>query len=108
MEVLQAYYPEFVGEALCINVPPLFVHLWRVLSAWLSPAMRRLVAICDAERTPPAIAKLAPPASLPRVYGGECAPMPPDVRVALGLDGLSARQLASLFGPGKLAAYAGT
>ena len=39
-ELLQLYYPEFVGSAACINVPPLFVHLWRVLSPWMSPSIR--------------------------------------------------------------------
>lgn len=36
--LLDAYYPEFVGTATCINAPALFVHLWAIVSAARPPA----------------------------------------------------------------------
>jgi hypothetical protein len=91
MMMLNAHYAEFVGSASCVNAPNLFVHLWAIVSPWLSKEMRSLTTAIDADETPAAVARLAPPSSLPRRYGGACAEMPADVRESLGLDASSAR-----------------
>jgi hypothetical protein len=89
--LLEAYYPEFVGGATCVNAPPLFVHLWAVVSPWLSPGVRERVSTADAEHTPDALKRIAPPHALPCAYGGTCAAPPDDVCAALGVEACAMR-----------------
>jgi len=103
---LNLYYPEFVGSATCLNVPDLFVHLYSVISPWLSEGLRKRMTTADIEQTRDVLAKLAPPSSLPGPYGGTCKTMPADVRQLLGLDSKPRSSLERMFGPGKLFGYA--
>ena len=89
--VLDAYYPEFIGTAHCLNAPALFVHLWSIVSPWLSAPVRLRVSTVDAEHTPATIARVAALDDLPRIYGGSCDRMPHDVQAALGLDAKTAK-----------------
>ena len=69
----------------------LFSSLWAIVSPWLSEGMRKRIVIVDAEKTKDAVLQLAPPASLPRIYGGTCDTLPEDVKAAIGIDGNEAR-----------------
>ena len=55
---LNAHYPEFIGSATLINTPPLFVHLWAIVSPWLSPAVRKRVTTVEPHMTLAAVSKL--------------------------------------------------
>ena len=91
MDHLNLYYPEFVGSATLINTPALFVHLWAIVSPWISEGVRMRVQTADPEHTPAALAKLAPPSSLPQLYGGTCDELPNEVRARLGYERSSIR-----------------
>lgn len=88
---LQTYYPELVGSATLINTPSLFVHLWGIISPWLSPSVRQRVSTVDPKGVSDILARLVPPSNLPRIFGGQCAEVPEDVRRALGLDARTCR-----------------
>ena len=103
---LNAYYPEFIGSATLINTPPLFVHLWAIVSPWLSPAVRKRVTTVEPGMTLVAVSKLVPPSSLPKLYGGTCEEVPSEVRHALGLDETTAR-LRGIYDDGGSAASEG-
>ena len=89
--ILDAYYPEFVGTATCINAPNIFVHLWSIVSPWLSEATRARVTTVDQKHTRGVLQKLAATSSLPRLYGGAHDALPADVKTSLGVDDMLAR-----------------
>ena len=103
LKIPDAYYPEFIGSALCVNAPSHFIHLWGMVSPLLSQRLRSRVTTVPlphtahrgTPRAPPhpphaafliwqvpiddsadAIKKLAPPASLPRAYAQSALPVP--------------------------------
>ena len=102
-----AHYPELVGSVACVHASPLFVHLWGLLSPWLSEGLRSRVSILSTEQTRTALMRTAMPSHLPTAYGGTCNVMPPDVRGALGVDKVASDVKLAWTDRGKLAGYLG-
>ena len=63
------------------------MHLWAIVSPWLSESVRRRVTTVDAEHTRELVSKLAPASSLPQAYGGTCEELPAEVAATLGIEG---------------------
>ena len=83
----------------------LFVHLWAIVSPWLSLSVRKLVSTADVDQSLAVLKKLAPPSVLPRLYGGSCSLLPTDAQLAIGMDP-STTKLLRLYDGSSSAAYA--
>mmetsp|Transcript_23627 Transcript_23627/g.65280 ORF Transcript_23627/g.65280 Transcript_23627/m.65280 type:complete len:101 (-) Transcript_23627:373-675(-) len=62
-----------------IHAPQYIYYAWRVVRPFISTTMQERVNIVDNKRSASyttALAALAPPESIPSVYGGECRTIP--------------------------------
>lgn len=71
LALVQAYYPETLGEMFIINAPWVFTPLWAMIRPWLDPVTRAKFHVLGSRYSSDLLEVIAPD-QLPLEYGGTC------------------------------------
>ncbi|GAA5843316.1 hypothetical protein JCM5353_005272 [Sporobolomyces roseus] len=67
LEILQTYYCERLGKAVCVNIPQIFFAFYKLVSPFVDPVTKEKIRFL--EGTPDATS-LIPPSQLQKIFGG--------------------------------------
>ncbi|GAA5938402.1 CRAL-TRIO domain-containing protein [Sporobolomyces koalae] len=67
LEILQTYYCERLGKAICVNIPPIFFTFYKLVSPFVDPVTKEKIRFIEgtADAT-----SLIPAEQLQRIFGG--------------------------------------
>ncbi|BGP38633.1 Phosphatidylinositol transfer protein (PITP) [Rhodotorula kratochvilovae] len=67
LEILQTYYCERLGKAVCVNIPQIFFAFYKLVSPFVDPITKEKIRFLDkADAT-----ALIPPQQLQKIFGGD-------------------------------------
>ncbi|BGP14593.1 hypothetical protein JCM10213_001941 [Rhodosporidiobolus nylandii] len=66
LEILQTYYCERLGKAVCVNIPQIFFAFYKLVSPFVDPITKEKIRFLDK----PDATSLIPPSQLQTIFGG--------------------------------------
>ncbi|GAA5855526.1 hypothetical protein JCM8547_007872 [Rhodosporidiobolus lusitaniae] len=66
LEILQTYYCERLGKAVCVNIPQIFFAFYKLVSPFVDPITKEKIRFLDK----PDATTLIPPSQLQTIFGG--------------------------------------
>ncbi|GAA5961025.1 hypothetical protein JCM3765_006506 [Sporobolomyces pararoseus] len=68
LEILQTYYCERLGKAICVNIPGFFFTFYKLVSPFVDPVTKEKIRFLEGKAD---ATSLIPPAQLQKIFGGE-------------------------------------
>jgi len=102
---LDEHFPKYIGSVTCAFAPAIFGIGYRVVRQWLSNELQQQIQIEGPASSAAAISAVAPPSSLPTVFGGSLDSMPDDVIKLVGWTAALRDERASFDAGSRLGGY---
>ncbi|GAA5836098.1 hypothetical protein JCM9279_002192 [Rhodotorula babjevae] len=67
LEILQTYYCERLGKAICVNIPQIFFAFYKLVSPFVDPITKEKIRFLEK----PDATSLIPPQQLQKIFGGD-------------------------------------
>ncbi|GAA5898558.1 CRAL-TRIO domain-containing protein [Sporobolomyces salmoneus] len=67
LEILQTYYCERLGKAICVNIPGFFFTFYKLVSPFVDPVTKEKIRFLEGQAD---ATSLIPPEQLQRIFGG--------------------------------------
>ncbi|GAA6004749.1 CRAL-TRIO domain-containing protein [Rhodotorula paludigena] len=67
LEILQTYYCERLGKAVCVDIPQIFFAFYKLVSPFVDPITKEKIRFLDK----PDATALIPPSQLQKIFGGD-------------------------------------
>ncbi|GAA5976469.1 hypothetical protein JCM5350_001700 [Sporobolomyces pararoseus] len=68
LEILQTYYCERLGKAICVNIPGFFFTFYKLVSPFVDPVTKEKIRFLEGKAD---ATSLIPPSQLQKIFGGQ-------------------------------------